>query len=65
MEDIIIWIVFIAIGALWEFISKKKSDSRPGVRSAAPAQAIPESAARISVQTPPRYGSVDYTHHRA
>ena len=54
MEDIIIWIVFIAIGALWEFISKKKSDSRSGARSAAPAQAIPEAAARLSVQTPPR-----------
>lgn len=37
MEDIIIWIVFIAIGALWEFVGKKKSDSRSRAGAAAPA----------------------------
>lgn len=48
MEGIIIWIVFIAIGALWEFVGKKKSDSRSRSQSAAPAPARLESAPRSS-----------------
>ena len=53
METIIIWIVFIAIGALWEFVSKKKGDSRsrsvsdsatPGNRNAAPRVSAPRPA---------------------
>lgn len=52
MEDIIIWIVLIAIGALWEFVGKKKGESRSRTHSGTPAPAPFKPVAQSSSPAP-------------
>ena len=54
MKDIIIWIVFIAVGALWEFVGRKKGSSASDTPSASVGRAAdrPAPASRSSVPAP-------------